>query len=112
MTTQASSSRRAAKFLAIAAAVLGIMLGLFGTFAIPRYQEALEPFGVDLPFLTKLVMDFRYLLWAPLFLSLALWRLLRSDKAKIYGYAIFLVFEVVLILLSVISMYLPIFNLC
>jgi len=111
MTNEAPSSRRAAKFLAIGAVVLGIALGLFGTFAIPRFRDVFEAFGTYLPWQTKLLIDFPYLLWTPLVLSLVLWWLLRSDKARVVGYIIILLCEFVSIPLIVTSMYLPIFNL-
>ena len=109
--TASSGARGAAKFLAIAAVLVGIVPGLIGAFVIPHFREVYTSLGIDLPWLTRLLVDFRYLLWAPLVLSLVLWRLLRSGRAKMIGYTILLVCEVVSIPLIVLFMYLPIFNL-
>ena len=102
MTNEASSSRSAAKFLAIGAVVLGIALGLVGTFVISKCHQVFEFVGTELPLPTKLLGGFPYLLWTPLVLSLVLWLLLRLDRARMVGYSILLFCEIV------ISMYMPI----
>jgi hypothetical protein len=111
MTTQASSSRGVAKFLAIGAVAVGLVPGLIGAFVIPRFQAVFESFGADLPWQTKLLVDFPYFLWTPLILSLILWWPLRSDRARIASYAIILVCEFVSLPLILIYLYLPIFDL-
>ena len=104
MTNEISLSRSTAKFLAIAAALFGIALGLDGTFVfvISKCSQVFESFGSELPLPTKLLGGFPYLLWTPLVLSLVLWLLLRSDRARMLGYSILLFCEIV------ISMYIPI----
>jgi hypothetical protein len=96
----------------VASVLLGIALGLVGTFVMPEFQEVFEHFGADLPTLTAWAFDFRYFLWAPLLLTAVWWRLSRPGASRNRGHLIGLAAWTMLLFLVVHGMYLPIFKSC
>jgi hypothetical protein len=96
---------------ALTSVLLGIILGLLGTFVVPNFKVVFESFGADLPTLTKLVLDFRYFLWAPLFLIAISWQLLRAHKARGIYYQVCFLVETLLLCLVLWALYYPIFKL-
>jgi hypothetical protein len=72
--------------LSLALIVLGIVLGLIATFAIPHFELMFQSFGVDLPVPTLFVFRFRFLLWLPLFLIAIFYRQLFLQTARLRYY--------------------------
>jgi len=96
--------------LALASALLGIALGLIGTLVVPAFENAFAPFGDNLPALTKLALNFRYLLWAPLLLIALSWWPLRAHKARARYYLACFLAQTLLLCLVFWALYAPIFN--
>jgi len=68
--------------LACAAALLGVGLGLYGTFGVPASQDLFDAFEITPPAPTQWVYDFPYALWAPLPVIVLVWWLLRKHRAR------------------------------
>jgi hypothetical protein len=94
----------------VVSVLLGIALGLIGTFVLSAFQEVFEAFGADLPTLTAWAFDFRYFLWTPLLLT-AIWqRLSRPGASRHRGHLIGLAAQTMLLSLVHYAMYSPIFR--
>ena len=85
--------------LACAAALLGLALGLYGTFGVPASQDLFDAFVITPPAPTQWLYDFPYALWAPLPVIALTWWLLRSHPARArYDLACFLIATLLLCL--------------
>ncbi|MDR0275036.1 MAG: hypothetical protein LBI48_06805 [Burkholderiaceae bacterium] len=105
--------RQAASFpvSALMSIIFGIVIGLVGTFMAPAFDQVFESFGAYLPMPTKLVINFRYLLWTPLFLIAVSWRSLRLNPARRRYYVAALLSEMILLAMILAALYMPIFKL-
>jgi len=97
-----------------ALAVLGIAVSalppLTSWFVLGKFQETFEAFGVELPWLSRIVLSYHGLLWlvpAGIAALAALAPAWRGKRAAALGVASALV----LMPVCVIAMYLPVFNL-
>jgi hypothetical protein len=96
---------------AVASTALGVILGLFATFVVPAFIEVFESLGTSLPAPTRWLLDFRYLLWAPLLLIAISWRSLRSKVTRTRYYLFSFLGESLLLSLALATLYLPFFKL-
>jgi type IV pilus assembly protein PilC len=119
MTSEANSSSTArtilSSILIVVTMVMCLVFGVMGALVIPQFAQVFSSFGADLPAPTLLVINFRYLLWLPSFLMLivmgVLWWLVKSPKVRTLCYAVFVVVQVLMLPLIIVSMYLPIYKL-
>ncbi|MDR2187445.1 MAG: hypothetical protein LBE62_05245 [Azonexus sp.] len=95
---------------AVAAVAFGAILGLWGTFAVPRFESMYAPYGMDLPTPTLWLTEFRYFLWTPLLLIVVIWQQLQINKPPMrwLRMAIFSG-ETLLFLLVLVALYSPFF---
>jgi type II secretory pathway component PulF len=117
MTGKTASSRAAtiiSAILTLASLAFGLVLGLVGTLVIPQFAEVFESFGTDLPAVTALLINSPHVLWTPLALTMptiVLWWPLRSNAARIVCYSMLTAADAILLVLTIVAMYLPIYKL-
>ncbi|MDR0276196.1 MAG: hypothetical protein LBI48_12860 [Burkholderiaceae bacterium] len=94
---------------AFTSVLYGFILGLLGIFYTPQFEFVIQSFGYDLPVLTKLVINFRYLLWIPPLLIAIFWLPLRSNAARNKYYLVCFLGEAILLSAVVWALSLPFF---
>ncbi len=108
----ASGRTPALEVSSVSSALLAVLLGALGIFAIPRFDSLYASFGADLPALTRIVIDLHYLLVMPAVL-LAFVAILIKDKARRRRWLDgFLVGNSALMFLTTGALYSPIFKMC
>ncbi len=96
-------------FLLILSYLVALLIAIWGAWIVPKFQALFDSFGADLPWTTRLVMQYHYLLGLPLVALLLLhFRAKGPDGGTPYVIHVLFV-EFALSVLVVMSMYLPIF---
>ena len=97
--------------LAILAVVLGLILGVLGILAVPQFALVFTSFSADLPALTTMLIEYRWLLWLPLLLVVLRWRWLCAHRLCVRAWLLASAVEVLLLSLVLVALYWPIFKL-
>lgn len=100
------------KFLAIVVSFLFLFCALAGIFIIPTFEELYRSFGVDIPVLTKVVLS-THKYWLGLSLIPIPLVYLSEQSKKWQAIIVFflLALAILLIPLTIVALYLPIYEL-
>lgn len=79
------------------AVLISVVLGLFGLFVIPEFENLYVSYGEDLPNVTRVVFSARYFLWLDIVVVAALWWLLRNNLRRTLYFAIIFVLEQIML---------------
>ena len=89
----------------LVAFLFSIALGIFGTFMVPKFEEVMRDFGVDVSREANFVFTYNNYLWLPAFLVLALWFFLKNSFSKDCYFAAILFVDVVMLVFSLSAIY-------
>lgn len=102
----------ASRLLLVMALCMSVIAALVPTFVVPHFAAMHDNFGVDLPFITRIVVDYTLLFWAIPVITLLIWWLWpKRTQAKILALAFSGAALLGLIPLLIFALYLPIFRL-
>jgi hypothetical protein len=99
------------RLLLASTVVVSIVIGICSIFIIPEYVRKLNEFGSDLPRLTLIIINQRYLLWLPLVGTVIFTVLLKNNSNKTLFYSVLLLPISATLILILLALYLPFFTL-
>ena len=102
-------------WMLVSALLCSLMTALMINLIVPKFKEVFDNFGAELPLLTRLFVDAGWVLWLLPLVILVAWKSIRNDatRANRHGKIVLLIaigVGAVLIPLTLIAMYLPIFQ--